>query len=589
MCKIWHIPSRLLPIRSMRLPLRSGWVRGLLATFIAALVAALVAGRIAEHRTLAALASSTAQDARLRAALLDSEIARLRLVPLALADDRDVVAALDGAAISPTTLGRKLESLARITGAAAIYLIAPDGKAIAASNWRSPQSFVGSDYSFRRYFREARTFGAASQFALGTVSRRPGLYLARRTSKGGVIVVKLEFDRLEAEWRRAGGITYVGDRTGLVLVTSRPDWRFAASKPVAPAAFARFRADASLATRAPRPLPIEPAADGRRMLVAGVPFVGQASATTQAGWTLVLLQPAGPTIQPVKRAAALGAALAVAALVALSWGLRQRALLIRRRTTELEQAVAERTAALRHEMEERAASEARAAELREGLRQANRLATLGQVTASVAHETAQPVAAIRTYAQTSETLLDRGDMDQVRANLTAIGRLADRIGAVTAELRGFSRRKAGASRPVQLAEVLDGAFLILKDQLRAVTLDVPPVDPALAVLGGKVRLEQVLVNLVQNAIEALAGRESGRITLQIAADADTVRLTIADNGPGIPQHVAERLFTPFVTSRPNGLGLGLVIAQEIMIDFGGSLRFLPSEAGARFELTLRRA
>jgi two-component system C4-dicarboxylate transport sensor histidine kinase DctB len=66
-------------------------------------------------------------------------------------------------------------------------------------------------------------------------------------------------------------------------------------------------------------------------------------------------------------------------------------------------------------------------------------------------------------------------------------------------------------------------------------------------------------------------------------------LTIADNGPGLPPHVAERLFTPFVTSRPNGLGLGLVIAHEIMVDFGGSLRLVPSEAGARFELTLRRA
>jgi len=104
-----------------------------------------------------------------------------------------------------------------------------------------------------------------------------------------------------------------------------------------------------------------------------------------------------------------------------------------------------------------------------------------------------------------------------------------------------------------------------------------------------VRLEQVLVNLLQNAIEALAGRDDGHIALQVAADADTVTLAIADNGPGLPPHVAERLFTPFVTSRPNGLGLGLVIAQEIMVDFGGSLRLMPSEVGARFELTLRRA
>jgi two-component system C4-dicarboxylate transport sensor histidine kinase DctB len=564
-------------------------LRWVFVTLLLAVAVGLLAGRIAGHRALATLAAATRTDAQLRVALLDSELARFRLLPLALADDRDVVTALSAASGADKALNRKLEVLARATGAAVIYVIASDGRAIAASNWRSPQSFVGTDYGFRRYFLDAQANGAASQFALGTRSGRPGLYLARRAGAGGVIVVKLEFDKVEAEWARAGGITYVHDAPGVVVVTSLPAWRFAASAPLSAQAVARFRAEASMPPGSLARLPVERNPDDVRVMVGAAPFVAADARTSQPGWVLTLLRPAGPVANPAERGAGIGAALAAIAFGALGWGWRQRAALIRQRTAELERAVAERTADLRREMDERAASEARAAELREGLRQANRLASLGQITASVAHETAQPVAAILTYAHTSETLLDRGDVEAVRANLGTIRRLADRIGTVTAELRGFSRRQSGEVRPVSLAEVVDGALLILKEQLRAVTLDRPAIDPALLVRGGKVRLEQVLVNLIQNAIEALSGRADGRVRLAIDADDTTVRLTVTDNGPGIAPDIGERLFTPFVTSRANGLGLGLVIAQDIMADMSGGLRLLPSDQGARFEMELSRA
>ncbi|WP_010544613.1 sensor histidine kinase [Sphingomonas elodea] len=546
-------------------------------TALLALVVAIGAGWVSGVRTRQTLAVTTATSAQLRATLLDSEIARFRLLPLALEDDRDVAAALAGEGAAP--LNRKLEALARTTGAAAIYLIAPGGITLASSNWRTPRSFVGSDYRFRRYFREASSRGEASQYALGTVSRHSGLYLARRTGSGGVIVVKLEFDAIEAAWRRAGGDTFVSDAAGLVLVSSNPDWRFAAAKPIPPATLAWLRREAALpADAAPVLLP---PAEGA-MLEASVP-------TRQPGWYLSLRRPVAEAVWVAQRTAGVAALCAVLALAALFWGFRQRATLLRRRTAELEAAVVERTAALRREIEERAAIESRAAELREGLRQANRLATLGQVTASVAHETAQPVAAIRTYAENSMILLDRAALGQVRENLESIRRLSDRIGAVTAQLRGFSRRQPGDIRPLLLEEALDGALLILKEQLRAVRLARPAIAPSLLVLGGRVRLEQVFVNLLQNAAEALAGRADPTITIGVAADADAVRVRIGDNGPGIAPEIAARLFTPFATSRSNGLGLGLVIASDIMTDLGGSLRWLPDEAGACFELELRRA
>ncbi|WP_066776468.1 sensor histidine kinase [Sphingomonas sp. CCH5-D11] len=567
---------------------RSSGLRWAIGTIVLVVALALLGGQLAERRTLAALRAQAAIDARLRAVLLDSELARFRLLPLALADDRDVVAAIAGAPDARTALNRKLEALAGETGAPAIYVVSPEGIAIAASNWRTASSFVGNDYRFRPYFREAQATGAGSQYAMGTISHRPGLYLARRTVSRGVIVVKLEFDRIEREWARAGGISIVRNPLGVVFATSRPEWRFAASGPLRTADKARIRAETRVPAAALAPLPLRPIADGR-LRGAGATYVAQDVPVAQRGWRLTLLHPVDAEVASARRATALIVAMVTFALAAFAFALRQRATLARRRTAELEEAVAERTAALRREMTERADSEARAADLREALRQANRLASLGQITASVAHETAQPVAAIRTYAQSSDILLGRGAIDEVRGNLSAIARLADRIGAVTAQLRGFARRRSDELRPVAIAEVIDGAVLILKDQLRAATLDRPDIDPGMTVIGGKVRLEQVLVILMQNALEAMANQDDRRITLTLAMDEGAIRLIVADNGPGVAPEIAERLFTPFVTSRQQGLGLGLAIAQDIMEEMSGALRLMPSLRGACFEIAMRRA
>lgn len=561
------------------------WLAGSLAAAVAAF---LVVGRLAHQRAIDGVRTQALADARLRAALLDSELARFRLLPLALADDRDVLAAIDGTPAAQAALDRKLESLATVTRAAAIYVIGSNGIAVASSNWRSPQSFVRNDYTFRPYFRDARAGQQGSQYALGTASHRPGLYLARSTANRGAIAIKLEFDAIEREWARAGGISIVRNPIGIVLVTSRPDWRFAATRPLSVADANRFRAETRVPATALSALPLTPSMAPDLFTSADTTMIAQSAPTTQPGWRLTVFAPIDTAVAASRRIGTL-AALAVIAIAALAWAIRQRVVLAARRTAELEAAVTDRTADLRREMDERASSEARAADLREGLRQANRLAALGQITASVAHETAQPVTAIRTYALSSETLLDQGALDDVRSNLTAIGRLADRIATITTQLRGFSRRRPGPLRPVPVADVLDGALLIMKDQLRDVTLELPRLEPGLAVVGGKVRLEQVIVIVVQNAVEAMADSPSRRIALDLAHDDAIVRLSIRDSGPGVSDELAARLFTPFVTTRPQGLGLGLVIAQDIMTDLGGWLRLMPSEAGATFEIGMRRA
>lgn len=560
------------------------WLVGALAC---ALVAAFAVG-LAVHGTVTArFAEQAVTDARLRQALLASEVARFRLLPLALGDDEDLVALVAGQPGAQAVMNAKLERLSGQLGSPIIYVIRRDGLTLAASNWRDPRSFLGKDYSFRPYFRAAAQTGSGEQFALGTVSHRPGLFFARRAAGGSVVVMKMEFDRVEAQWREASGLTFVTDREGVILVTSRPDWRYAATRTLAPQ---RSRAEREIIGVGDlNPSPYTPLGDGR-VRIAGLQgdFLLTTTAPSPAGWRVNLALPMRG-VEATVRAAQAGAALATLALFALALFLRERGRRRAERTAQLEAAVAERTSDLRREIEERAAAEEHAAQLREGLRQANRLATLGQVTASVAHETAQPVAAIRNYAATSRQLLDMGAQDDVRENLRAIDRLAERIGTVTAELRGFARKGSRAGGPIALEEVVEGACLLLKERLSHVAFERPDIAPGLTVFGGRVRLEQVLVNLLQNALEALEGRPEPWLRLTVEAGTDTVRLLVSDNGPGIAPELADRLFTPFATSRASGLGLGLVIAKDIAEDFGGTLRLLPSGQGTCFEITLRRA
>ncbi len=560
----------------------------LLAACIAALIAAGLAGEIVRQRAASAFAASVAADARLRQALLDSEIARFRLLPQTLADDRDVIAAADRKPGADRRLDAKLEAFAQQIGASAIYLVGENGFAISASNWRRPDSFVGRDYRFRRYYRDARRHGDGAQFALGTVSHRPGLYLARKAAGDCVIVIKLDFDRIEAQWRTAGGETFVTNRDGVILVASRPDWRFAMTRPIDPARQRAIAGDIGIPGLTPLPYAID--SDGflhrsgatARLLLATSP-------PNRDQWRVNLALPIRVAVTtPMRSAQAVAAILALVAVGALRW-LAQRSRRRRERTALLETAVTERTAELRREMEERTALEQRAALLREELRLANRLATLGQVTASVAHETAQPVAAIRNYANSAGQLLDLGASAEVRENLTAIDRLAERIGVITAQLRSFARKAGTGESAVSLAEVLDGARLLMKERLAALTFETPAIPADLKVRGDKVRLEQILVNLLQNATEALANQPDARITLAVATEGQTLHLIVSDNGPGIAPEIADRLFTPFATSRAEGLGLGLVIAQDIAQEFGGSLRLAPGETGATFELQLRLA
>lgn len=550
--------------------------------------------------------ASAGQAARTHAALLNSELQKFRLLPLVLIEYPDVAAAIGGDARARAALNRTLELLAARTDAADIYVIAPDGATVAASNWRKPTSFVGQNYGFRPYFRDAMQNGAAELFALGTVSRRPGFYLARRVDRGGrgvgVVVVKVEFDQVESAWARTSGATFVTDANGVILVTSLPDWRFHTIGAVDPAVIEAARHTLQFGADRPRPAPIALDAPRARATIAGADerFRVAAELASIAGGRLYHLSPLDPPLAAARTQALLiGLALLLVLGVATGVTLRasEKQRLQREARDALEREVERRTAELRDanarlivESNERVEADRRYRAAREELAQASRLGTLGQVTAGVAHEINQPVAAIRTFAESGATLLDRGAADTARQNFTTIVELADRIGRITAELRSFARKRTRASGKAALGSILEGVMILIGERARGpVTDQIAPALRRLAVRGDRVRIEQVLVNLLQNALDAVEDRADGRVVLGAVAGKNTLEIRVDDNGPGIDPAVSDALFTPFTTSKPGGLGLGLAIARDIAREFGGDLRHVPLPSGTRFMLTLPTA
>ena len=225
--------------------------------------------------------------------------------------------------------------------------------------------------------------------------------------------------------------------------------------------------------------------------------------------------------------------------------------------------------------------------LNERLMQFNKLATLGQIAAGVGHEINQPLSAMTAYAANARGFLERGDLAQAGDNLERILKLAGRIGTITGELRGFARKSTGAISVVNLSDVIDGALLLLRDRIRSsrATIQTEPLDHA--VIGEAVRLEQVLVNLIQNALDA--GQAGVAISLSVESDDRFVSLTVADNGPGLSDTARQSLFQPFSSTKREGLGLGLVISRDIMNGLGGELVALAPEQGAAFVMRMRRA
>ncbi|KZL37275.1 histidine kinase [Pseudomonas syringae pv. syringae] len=582
-----------------------------------------IAYMVSEHSGIKSLRETGERQLELHARTVESEISKYTYLPSVLELESSVSQLLNepGPELQQQ-VNRYLEGLNRRSRSRAIYVMDTTGRVLATSNWRDPDSYQGEDLSFRAYFQDAVRGLPGRFYGIGTTTGESGYYLAHGLEdKGriiGVAVIKVRLEALEERWQRARLEAFVSDENGIIILSSDPARRLKSVRPLT--AEVKERLARSLQyywwpLNELVPLERETLSEGVETLVfpanisvdrehKKVSYLAQSRPLSDTAWHLTLLTP----LEDLRREAAnqgmlVAVACALVTFLLIAWNERRKVISTRlaarealqAANNELERKIAERTEHLRASNErlkaqirERRQAEDTLRRAQDELVQAGKLAAIGQMSTSIAHELNQPLAALRTLSGNTVRFLERGALDTASTNLRTINDLVDRMGRITASLRAFARRGDDQGQ-AQLSKAVDAAAQLLGVRLEQSGLIVHRdfVDATLTI--DQTRLEQILVNLIGNALDAMFDLPQPELWLTGSVVDGRYRLRVRDNGHGVDAEARKHLFEPFFTTKPGeqGLGLGLTLSASLAAAAGGSLSAEhPQDGGTTFVLSL---
>ena len=552
---------------------------------IALLVLFAVAVVLTTNRWLSDRFTDTTRNrAELRLALYSgnmiTELQRTAVVPLLLARDPELIRALSVGDFSGTS--QRLISFQTEIGAASILLLDAEGRTVGATDRNLLGSGHAQDGAFVDALRAKETIFTVTK---GETGAHEFTYSRAIQSEGqaiGVIVVAADLMKYERAWAGLQDVVLVTDSEGMVLLSTELRWRGlpldqALAATNAPTAIGRaFQATTDWAQRAPDAY-----------------FSGEAVMKTEArvpfrGWRLVTFTAYDSVRERVNGVLALEimgfailAAMTFYLLSRRAWsqslGFQKESAELRLLNARLQREVVQR---------EKAQKDLAVAELT--LAQSSKLAALGEMSAAVSHELNQPLAAMKTYLAGAKLLLQRKRADEALSSFQRIDDLIERMGAITRQLKSYARKGGEAFEPVDLRACVSSGLAMMEPQLKLRVVRITRTLPRTPVIvnADRLRLEQVIINLLRNALDATRESKSPQIDI-ILSTGDTAVLSVRDNGHGIVD--LDNLFEPFYTTKKpgEGVGLGLAISSGIITDLGGRLvaRNAP-DGGAVFEVQL---
>lgn len=503
---------------------------------------------------------------------------------------------------------RYLESVNNVIEAADTYLIDQWGTTIAASNWRKKRSFIGRNFAFRPYFKQAISGESSQYYALGSTSGQRGYYYSYPIIYAGgvlgIVVVKMDLSKIEDNWQQPDSVFVASDPHNIVFMSSRQDWLFKSLQPLSDADKKQvWTSRQYLDTPIPTLGFVGNLNAPNSELKQGYPYnkgtlVVSSLPLPELKLTIRVLSPKQSIVWvTMGYIVVLTLAFTVLFLIGqLIYHRQQRHLQLERIQQEanqkLEFQVMARTAELQAEIAQRTETEQTLRLTQDELIQAAKLAVLGQMSASISHELNNPLAAIRSFAENGKLFLQKEKYDRVEDNLTRISALTDRMANISQQLRSFAKKASGNElTQTRLLPVIASSKELMKPAFKSARVllatELPTDDIEVQI--NTIQLEQVLVNLLTNAIEAVKEQQDKQVWLLVETDTDEnkVMIHVDDNGPGLGSHTLSELCEPFLTTKKNGLGLGLSISQQILAGMNGSLSaHNRAQGGARFSLRL---
>ena len=514
---------------------------------------------------------------------IQSILQRHAVLPFVLSRDPTLISALRSADYQNTT--QRLVSYQNEIGAATILLADIAGQIVAASERTQLGATIRDFFYYSDALRDNGTV-----FVHGTPANGfNGFYYARKIEDAGkvlgVIIVSVDLQPLELAWRGSGINAVVTDSEDIVLLTTRQSWRF---QPLTE--LLKLETEASAMRRALSLARIS-AAEEPYVLLDRQKFLRTETKIGFRGWRLTYFSPLDQVRVRVNAVLALEimtlALFAALGLYLLARRVQRQSLLFRRESIELRGL----NRRLSEEISERQKVEQTLQNAEQSLEQASKLAALGQMSAAVSHELNQPLAAMRTYLAGAKLLVQRKRLAEALTSFQRIDDLIERMGAITRQLKSYARKTGDDLRPLDMRVSISSSLALMAPQLKQMPVTIAktlPKEPVM-VLGDSLRLEQVIVNLLRNALDASKHRDAPQIDI-LLIPGETVTLAIRDNGEGIKD--ADQLFEPFFTTKKpgEGIGLGLAISAGIASEMGGRLvaRNRREGTGAVFELQLPR-
>ncbi len=512
---------------------------------------------------------------------IENELRRLDYLPVVVADKLDVFNAVR---YSPSEdLNQELLNLSRDARAEAIYIMNAQGVTIATSNFKDTPNFMGKNYGFRPYFKKAMQGQRAGLFAIGVTTLRPGYFLSAPIfdlgKPIGVAVVKLDLTSLTNTLEQTNEMIFVSNSDDVIVLSSRPVWRYRALREFTDIERKKIDKKRQFDTQDLSFLDWDVRSDNVAFL-GGREFLSLEVALKAPAWTVHYLGDTSPIRERALLVVAVTAGLM--ALSALAFLLMRSGRL--RRALSASQEDRKR---LQREIEVRRQAERRLTHAQEELKRSSKLAALGQLAASVTHELGQPISAMKNYLAAEEIA---GDAPQSGLG-RQLSQIVVRMENITKQLRFFASDRGEDMAPVILQNVVRGALGLFKHDFEETTIkqitQMPTHD--ILVFGNQQRLEQVIINVIRNAIMAIEDRPKRRIMIDLSETGGKAVLSVIDTGAGLGGQTIEQLSEPFHTTRSSGvgMGLGLAISASIIQEHGGSLTAKDVQTGgAEFIITL---